>query len=215
MVFFPVDLAIALTSVVHFFNNLYKVSLVGRNADKKVLVRFGIPAIAFAFLGAWILIQIPDMNPLFDYHLFRRIWTVSPIKLIISIILIVLASWDLIPQVQNLEFNQDKLPIGGALSGALRSAFLIIAGLSNEVFIGSAVVVSTFVDFTRLGVYATRFSAVGFIDNIALVLSATVSAISGAYFGNKLLKKVTLRFLQITVAVMLILLSVALGAGFI
>lgn len=225
VVFFPVDLAIALTGVVHFFNNLYKVSLVGRNADKKVLVRFGIPAIAFAFLGAWILIQIPDMNPLFDYHLFGRIWTVSPIKLIISIILIVFASWDLIPQFQKLEFNQNKLPIGGALSGffgglsgnqgALRSAFLIKAGLSKEVFIGTAVVVSTFVDFTRLGVYATRFSAVGFIDNIALVLSATVSAISGAYFGNKLLKKVTLRFLQITVAVMLILLSVALGAGFI
>ena len=82
-------------------------------------------------------------------------------------------------------------------------------------FIGTAVVVSTFVDFTRLGVYATRFSAVGFIDNISLVLSATIAAISGAYFGNKLLKKVTLRFLQITVAVMLILLSVALGAGFI
>ena len=225
MVFFPVDLAIALTGVVHFFNNLYKVSLVGRNADKKVLMRFGIPAITFAFLGAWILIQIPDMNPLFDYHLFGRIWTVSPIKLIISIVLIVFASWDLIPQFQKLEFNQDKLPIGGALSGffgglsgnqgALRSAFLIKAGLSKEVFIGTAVVVSTFVDFTRLGVYATRFSAAGFIDSIALGLSATIAAISGAYFGNKLLKKVTLKFLQITVAVMLILLSVALGAGFI
>ena len=78
---------------------------------------------------------------------------------------------------------------------------LIKAGLSKEVFIGTAVVVSTFVDFTRLGVYAARFSAVDFIDNISLVLSATIAAISGAYFGNKLLKKVTLRFLQITVAV--------------
>jgi len=45
--------------------------------------------------------------------------------------------------------------------------------------------------------------------------SATLAAIAGAYIGNKLLKKVTLRFLQVIVAVMLLLLSVVLGAGFI
>ena len=104
----------------------------------------------------------------------------------------------------------------GGLSGnqgALRSAFLIKAGLSKEAFIGTAVVVSTFVDFTRLGVYATRIDQTGFTDNIPIVLCATLSAITGAYLGLKLLKKVTLKFLQITVAIMLILLSLALGAG--
>ncbi len=44
-IFFPVNIAIALTGVVHFSNNLFKISLVGKNADKDVLVRFGIPAI--------------------------------------------------------------------------------------------------------------------------------------------------------------------------
>jgi len=52
MIFFPVDLAIALTGIVHFFNNLFKLLLVGRQADKQVLIRFGIPAVIAALLGS-------------------------------------------------------------------------------------------------------------------------------------------------------------------
>jgi uncharacterized protein len=36
MIFFPVELAIGLTGIVHFFNNIFKLILVGRNADKTV-----------------------------------------------------------------------------------------------------------------------------------------------------------------------------------
>jgi hypothetical protein len=106
----------------------------------------------------------------------------------------------------------------GGLSGnqgALRSAFLIKAGLTKEVFIGTAVVVSTFVDFTRLSVYATRFVKSGLTDNIILVILATLAAIAGAYIGNKLLKKVTIKYIQVLIAIMLILISIALGAGII
>jgi len=225
MIFFPVDLAIALTGVVHFFNNIFKLVLVGKKADKQVVLRFGMPAVIAAFAGAWLLLQITDLKPLFTYELEEKIFEVSPIKFIISILLILFALMDLIPYFSKLQFGKDKLPIGGALSGffgglsgnqgALRSAFLIKAGLSKEAFIATAVVVSTFVDFTRLSVYATRFTKAGLHENIALVVCATVAAIAGAFIGNKLLKKVTIKFIQTLVAIMLILISLALGAGFI
>jgi len=48
-IFFPVDKAIAMTGVVHFSNNLFKITLVGKNTDKAVLLRFGIPAILASF----------------------------------------------------------------------------------------------------------------------------------------------------------------------
>ncbi len=35
-IFFPIDIAIALTGVVHFSNNLFKMALVGKNTDKAV-----------------------------------------------------------------------------------------------------------------------------------------------------------------------------------
>jgi len=225
MIFFPVELAIALTGVVHFFNNVFKVFLVGKNADKTVLIKFGIPAVIMAFIGAWLLFQIPDSKPLFTYQMIDKTFEVYPVKFMISILLIIFASMDLIPYFSNLKFGKEKLPLGGALSGffgglsgnqgALRSAFLIKAGLSKEAFIGTAVIVSAFVDFTRLSVYATRISKSGLTDNLTLIICATLSAIIGAYFGNKLLKKVTLKFIQIFVAVMLILISIALGAGLI
>lgn len=225
MIFFPVDLAIALTGIVHFFNNIFKLVLVGNKADKDTLIRFGIPAVIAAFLGAWLLLHIPDAKPLFSYEMFGRVFEVFPVKFIISILLIIFAGMDLIPYFSKLQFGKNKLPIGGAMSGffgglsgnqgALRSAFLIKAGLSKEAFIGTAVVVSAFVDFTRLSVYATRFTKSGLTENLTLVIIATLSAIAGAYIGNKLLKKVTLHFMQILVAVMLIILSVALASGII
>lgn len=225
MIFFPVELAIALTGVVHFFNNIFKLFLVGRNANKDVLLRFGIPAVVAAIAGSWILLNITNLQPLFAYDAFGKHFEVYPVKFIISILLIIFASIDLIPYFNNLQFGKDKLPIGGALSGffgglsgnqgALRSAFLIKAGLSKEAFIGTAVVVSTFVDFTRLSVYATRFTKTGLTDNLTLVICATLAGIAGSFLGNKLLKKVTLHFLQVTVAIMLIMISLALGAGLI
>jgi len=63
MIFFPVDVAIALTGVVHFFNNIFKLILVGKKADKQVVLRFGIPAVIAAFIGAWLLLQIADLKP--------------------------------------------------------------------------------------------------------------------------------------------------------
>src|SRR6187431_3218145 len=72
MLFFPVDLAIALTGVVHFFNNIFKLFLVGKNADRQVLIRFGIPAVIAAIAGAWVLLHMIDLNPLFTYTLNGR-----------------------------------------------------------------------------------------------------------------------------------------------
>lgn len=37
MFFFPVELSIALTGVVHFFNNIFKIILVGRQDRKSVV----------------------------------------------------------------------------------------------------------------------------------------------------------------------------------
>jgi uncharacterized membrane protein YfcA len=225
MIFFPVELAIALTGVVHFLNNIFKLTLVGRKADKQILIRFGIPAVIAAIVGAWLLLHIPDVKPLFSYQLLGKMFEVYPVKFTISILLIFFAILDLVPFLNNLKFGKNKLWLGGVLSGffgglsgnqgALRSAFLIKAGLSKEVFVATTIVISCFVDFTRLSIYATRFIKSGLDENIGLVTIATLAAIAGSFIGNKLLKKVTLKFIQVLVAIMLILISIALGAGLI
>lgn len=224
MLFFPTELAIALTGIVHFANNIFKLILVGKNANREVLLKFGIPAVLAALVGAWLLIHLPNSSPILSYYFLGKQRDIYFMKLVISILLFLFALMELIPWFNKLQFDKNNLVWGGLLSGffgglsgnqgALRSAFLIKAGLTKEAFIATAVVVSCFVDFTRLSMYATKISATTIEPYVKLVIFATLAAISGAFLGNKLLKKVTLKFLQITVALFLMLLSVALGFGF-
>ncbi|MCR9251277.1 MAG: sulfite exporter TauE/SafE family protein [bacterium] len=223
--FFPIDLAIALTGVVHFLNNLFKVGLVGKHANKTVLLKFGIPAVLAAFIGAWVLVNISGLDNWFTYDFMGRVFEVTPVKVIISVVLIAFSIFELTKTFKKLSFDKNKLPVGGILSGffgglsghqgALRSAFLIKVGLSKEAFIGTGVIIACFIDFTRLSVYASRFSTSGLNENMLLVILATLSAMIGAIIGNKLLKKVTLDYLHTFVAITLIVISIALGIGLI
>ena len=71
------------------------------------------------------------------------------------------------------------------------------------------------VDFTRLSVYASRFTTSNLHENLTLLISATLAAIAGAFIGKKILNKVTLTIIQKLVAIMLIIISLALGIGII
>lgn len=225
LLFFPVEVAIALTGIVHFSNNIFKLFLVGKKFNKDILLRFGIPAVLFSFIGAFLLLQLPTIKPLYSYIFLGKTFEIFPQKLLIALLLLFFAILDFIPLVKNLQFDASKLPIGGALSGffggltgaqgALRSAFLIRAGLSKEAFVATTVVISSFVDLTRLSVYATRMVTIDLKQNLPLLICVTLSAMAGAILGNKLLKKVTFKFLQIAVAALLVIISICLGLGWI
>src|SRR3990167_3688466 len=86
--FFPLELAISLTAVVHFLNGLFKLCPVGRTANRRVLLRFGIPAIAFSFLGAWLLFRLSGMEPLITYMAFGRQLQVFPVNLVVGLVLL-------------------------------------------------------------------------------------------------------------------------------
>jgi uncharacterized membrane protein YfcA len=224
-IFFPIEIAIALTGVVHFLNNIFKLALVGLNADKGVLIKFGIPAFFSSLIGAYLLIKLSDLEPLYSYGIGDKQFVVTIVKIIVAVLLILFALLEAIPSLKKFQLGKNFLFIGGLLSGffgglsgnqgALRSAFLIKADLSKEAFIATGVVIACIIDFSRLGVYFARFSDSSLHENLTLVIAATLSAFVGAFFGSKLLKKVTMESVQIIVTIMLIILSIALGLGFI
>ena len=49
--FFAVELAVALTAIVHFLNGVFKLFLVWRHIERSVVIRFGLPAIVGALAG--------------------------------------------------------------------------------------------------------------------------------------------------------------------
>jgi uncharacterized membrane protein YfcA len=221
--FVPVDRAIVLAAIVHFLNGLFKLTLVGRQADRRVVVRFGLPAVATAFAGAWVLIWLTGLGGLFDYTLLGRRFEVTPVKVVVGVLLFVFAAAEVLPRFRNLEFDPRYLPLGGAISGffgglsgmqgALRSAFLIRAGLSKESFIGTGVVVACLVDAARLALYSGP--SLGGAANLeyGLLSAAVFAAFVGAFLGNRYLKKMTMKGIQRIVATMLVTVAAGLVAG--
>jgi hypothetical protein len=221
--FFPIEQAVALTAVVHFLNSLFKLFLTGRHADRSVVLRFGLPAIGMSLLGAWVLVWLAGIAPVFSFQAFGRLVSVTPVKLVVGLLLLLFASLDLIPRFRNVSFGAQYLPLGGLLSGffgglsgmqgALRSAFLSRAGLTKEAFIATGVVIACLIDFSRLFVYSASMAGESAHFDYGLLAAAVLAAFAGAALGNNHLKKMTMPGIQRTVAVMLFVVAMGLVSG--
>lgn len=221
--FFPVDLAIAMTAIVHLLNNLFKFALLGKHANKKAVLQFGLPAIFAAFWGARALLWVSTLPILTSYSIGEYEFQILPVKLTIAFLMMVFALFELVPKFARISLPPTYLPFGGVLSGffgglsghqgALRSIFLLQYGLSKESFIGTGVAIACIIDVSRLFVYSSRFSTDFTQESVALLVTALIAGFSGAFLGNKLLKKVTLHMVQLTVAIMLFAVALGLATG--
>jgi uncharacterized protein len=222
-VFFPVDVAIGLTAVVHLLNNLFKLALVGRHAVKRVILMFGLPAVLAAVPGAWLLGRMTDWGAIASWTAGERSFDVLPIKLTIGLLLAVFALFDLVPRLRGMQFSPRWLIPGGAISGffgglsghqgALRSAFLLKAGLSKDGFIASGVVIACMIDVSRISLYARGMMTDEITAQSGLLSAAVLAAFCGAYLGNKWLKKMTMSGLQKFIGALLLLFSALMMAG--
>ena len=221
--FFPIELAIILTAIVHFLTNVFKLTLTGRSAQWHIVLRFGLPAILAALLGAYLLTLISDIEPLYSYSMFGKTFYITVVKLTVGFLLCAFSLFDLIPKLTKLSFDQKYMPLGGLLSGffgglsgnqgALRTAFLIRAKLSKEEFIATGVVIAVLIDISRLVIYSTTIIKLRDMIDVMLLVLATFAAFIGAIIGNIMLKKITIKALQLMVGIMLFIFSILLGLG--
>ena len=226
--FFPVDAAVAATAVVHGANSAFKVAVVGREADRSIIIRFGIPAIAAAFAGAAALGAVAHMGELFRYFAGSREAVITPLKLAMGFLMVAFAALELVPSLRKLKFGRRYLVLGGLLSGffgglsghqgALRSAFLAKVGISTEAFVGTNAAIGFMVDMARIAAYALLFARGGIGGTVGaevwpLVITGIVFAFAGVMAGKRFLHKVTMEFVQTVAGVMLVAIAVALAAG--
>jgi uncharacterized protein len=221
--FFPLELAIAMTAMVHLANNLFKIGLLGRKADGSVLLKFGLPAIAAAFAGAALLTYLGAINPIYEYQAFGRARQVSVLKLVIGVLIVSFVILELSPTFSKAALDRKWLPLGGVISGffgglsghqgAFRSMFLIKAGLEKEAFVATGVVLAVLVDIARMIVYGAGIAIQGEAIAWPLVTGACLSAFIGAYVGAQILGKVTFRSVQFVVSGLLIVVGIGLMVG--
>lgn len=225
--FFPVETAIAATAVVHLANNLFKLWLTRRTADWRIVARFGLLATIAALAGAWVLVVSSGLPALVQYELAGQPRRVTVVKVVIGALTVAFALLESSRRFRAVQLPVRYLPWGGVLAGffgglsgiqgALRSAFLIKAGLSKEAYVATGVVCSVLVDLARLLVYGSS-QIVSVADDasgdVAMVAAAaSASAFAGAVVGARLLKNLTLASVQAAVSYLLMAIGLALAAG--
>jgi uncharacterized membrane protein YfcA len=223
LLFYPVELAIGMTAIVHFLNGIFKTGLVGRHAARQIVLHFGIPAIVFAFLGASLLVYLASFPIHIQYKLGGIPLSTSPVKVVIGLLLLIFAMIEILPGSRRMRASRLWLWSGGVLSGffgglsghqgALRSSFLIQIGLSKEQFIATGILNSLLIDITRLPVYLTSLNPAELRAEWIPVVATTLAAFTGALIGRKLLTKVTLRFVQSLVAIAVAIIGILLSVG--
>lgn len=226
--FFPVEIAIALTAVVHLINNLFKLGLVWKVVNLKVVVLFAVPAALFAVAGALLLNYLSSDSVLFAYKLGTGEFIITPLKLVIGLLLIIFALLEIDKRFDQLALPRRFLPLGGALSGffgglsghqgALRSMFLLRAGLGKEGFIATGIAAAIVIDISRLSIYGSsffsrHFAEVASSDSAWMLVTACLAAFAGSIFGRRVLKKVTMRTVQYTVGILIFIMGILLSAG--
>lgn len=223
--FFPVPVAVAITAIVHWLNNMFKLALLWKHTNTRILLAFGLPALLAAIPGALLLEYLSLLAPLTQYTWLGQPHTITPVKLAAGLLLILFATAEVVPFLNRIARCHLGLPAGGALSGffggltghqgAFRSAFLINANLTKESFVATNACIATLVDTSRLIIYSLTFDMASLEAQSTLILLATTAAFLGVFLGTRLLKKVTIAFIQKIIAAMLYLLGLALAAGLI
>jgi len=219
--FFPLEIAVAMTATVHLLNNFLKLSLFIKHTAWSTVLKFGTMSVIGAMLGAWLLSKLALNSHI--VHLTDTM-TTTPIKIVIGILMLVFAAYELWPG-NGVEIKQQYNVIGGLVSGffgglsghqgALRSIFLIHNNFSKEAYIATGVTIACLVDLTRLPIYFLNHTH-SFSESYYIpVLASVLAAFLGVFVGNKLLKKITVKTIQLIVGTLLLLYGIFLIFGII
>lgn len=223
--FFPVPIAISITAIVHFLNNVFKLFLVGSKGSKEVVLKFGIPAIIGAIFGAKILSFISHKSFTVDYQIFNHQFHVELVSFVIGLLIMVFAMLEILPYFDKASLPKKYLPMGGVISGffgglsgnqgAFRSLFLLKAGISKEQFIATGVIIAVMVDITRLSIYGTTFLKSEVINNLSLLTLVVLSAFLGSFLASKFLHKIAIDAVKLIVFGLLFIIAIGLITGMI
>lgn len=227
LVFFAPELAIPAAALVHFSNSIFKFVYVFRYIHFPILIRFGIPAVLAAFLGAELLKIFGELPEIYSYTIQEHTFHVSGINFMVGCLIILFTWFESSNRIKNIQFKGNHLILGGVLSGffgglsghqgALRSLFLKKTPLTKEQLVGTSNAISLGIDIVRIVIYLQMISLTKLFEGEQkyFIGIGIAGAFLGASLGNKLLKKVTLSFVQKIISVLLFIFGLLLILGII
>ena len=218
--YFPIELAVLATAIVHFANNVFKMSLMSKHLDFSLFKRFGVPALIGAILGASLLLWVGHAGIFYS----SPIWEgkdISYVSFFIGLLMLIFVVFEWKPIRFTVSNSRYFLPLGGLLSGffggfsghqgALRSAFLSKVTIDKQLFVATSVLISLCIDVSRISIYSsvTDWKEL----NFSFLFLGAISAFIGSKLGKRYLNKVSYGFIKWMVALFLSGMSVLILLG--
>lgn len=223
LLFFPLPEAIMLTAIVHVLNNIFKFGLLYKNVNTRIVLLFGLSGILGAYFGS-SLIDSLDTSIAYTCTLPEVPTEVSYFSLAVGVLMILFALQELIWGRFSFKLKSIILIPGGLISGffgglsghqgALRSMFLLKAGLSATAYVATGTTIALLIDFTRIPVYLASNDISTATEEWIPLLIATLSAFIGAFIGKRMIAKVTIRVVQWIAGLLMMAIAILMLLGF-
>ncbi|MEW6515921.1 MAG: TSUP family transporter [candidate division FCPU426 bacterium] len=229
--FFPLEVAIAVTAVIHGVNRLPHIFWKKSMVERELIIRFGFPAMGAAVAGAVLLVILAEMKQWAIFPIGQMTAVITPLKLILAILILGFGILEMRSETRTAHYPKSYQPLGGLLSGffgglsghqgMLRTAFLSRGSLSASVYKNSTAVISLLVDAVRFLIYA--ISMAWFANEVVcysfsqwlLVATGLGASLGGIALGNYLTLKVNVRMLKYVAGIFIIAVALGLGVGLI
>ena len=195
--------AIFLVSIIHWFGNVWKITLFRSGINWKLIGLFGVTGLVTSYFGAAVTLNIDD----------------SVLLRVLGVFLAVYAIFLLFQSKLKLPASSSVALVGGSLSGffagmfgiggAIRSAFLTIFDLPKAVYIATAGAIGLMVDSTRVVTYV----AGGMMLPQTLLYGLLIfipTSFCGAYIAKRIVDKIPQRQFRSIVAMLILIIGIKL-----
>jgi hypothetical protein len=206
LLFYPFEQTLLFVGIIHWFGNLWKLVLFRKGFQWKLILSFGIPGIATAYLGARLVRLVFDKSPTVLLQILGAF-------LICYVVYLFFKS--------SFKVKQSLLAgaCGGALSGlfaglfgiggAIRGLFLTAFDLPKAVYITTAGFIALLIDTTRLRTYYVNGTRLPHLLLWGLLIFIPASFV-GARIAKSLVDRIPQEHFRRVVAVFLLLMGIKL-----
>lgn len=200
--FFDFYSVLGITALFHLSSNISKIALFRSGVDKSLILKIGIPAVAFVILGAFL-------SKFFDSKILEIV--LGAFLIVVSGLLLLFKNFNLKPTLFNSLFGGSLSGITAGMlgtGGAIRGLTLAAFNLERDVFIATSAIIDLGIDFSRSVVYS--FNGYVHAHDLYLVPILLGVSIVGSYIGKKLLGFFTQRQFKLTVLMLILLIGLGI-----
>lgn len=202
LLFLPLPETLLLVGVIHWFGDIWKMYFFKKGIDWELLIFFGVPGITIAYLGASLVLQLPE-------QLVSQFLGAILITYVIFLLLRPSFKIKKTPFIASLGgagsgFLGGLTGVGG---GALRAVVLTAFNVPKSTYIFTSGLLGAVIDASRITTYFLGGTRISSMLAWGLIVFIPAS-LAGAWIAKKLVDKIPQGLFRTIVAIFILILGI-------